>query len=212
MQLKKKIVPLANSPLAIFKGLPVFNDGRPEINQLRGSARSRLLLIAPPCLEEEYKAQVPFSYQHAQAFHTIIKEETGFDTDKDALVVSCSKFYPKANKESTGYICDFVRLCAEKQMFDRYVCVGDDAFKFIFGRGKKPSMASIMAQTMYVEETCYKPLFVFPSPWALYPDLNLPFTDEGKRERYFRIRLQDQADLLFRRLAKKFETFIKPAI
>lgn len=143
------------------------------IGKMRGNVRSKILLIAPPCNGDEYQMNIPFANNSAKEFHLILNDH-GLDTEKHFLVVSCSAFGEKPSKQSTELVKAFIEKCAKFNIFDMYMCVGDDAFKFIFGAGKKPSSAALYGSTIFVPETGYKPLFTFPSPDMLTVPENAP--------------------------------------
>jgi len=161
------------TPLSLFKELDVYRSDKTEYQQtqMRGSLKADTLIIAP-CMDEfEYKdSKVPLSNERAQTLHMILKEG-GFDTDKDALVVSCSLYGMKANKATTTPIVEFVEQLALLEQFKVIVTVGSDAFKFIIGRGKKPLMTSIALNVMYVASVQNKPVIPLPDIEGLYPDV-----------------------------------------
>jgi hypothetical protein len=204
VKLKKqtKSVPPA---LEVFRSLPSFPaEEEYTIPKTRGNPKASILIIAPPCDKVEYEKGVPLSNDCAIAFHMLLQEEIQFDTNKDAFIISCCRFGLKPKKHNTDPIIEFVRQCADKEIFQHYVCVGDDAFKFIFGSGKKPSMQSLAGYTMRVKETGYKPLFVFPSVKMLAP----VFIGDS-REDYFLARMQDQWTEKFRKFSAKLKQFLK---
>lgn len=150
-----------NKAVPIFRSIPVTGE-KHELTKMRGNPEAKFLLIAPPFSEAECRKGVPFSDHAATLFHEILAQEAHLDTNQDFMVVSCNRYGLKANKHSTQPIVDFVLECGRKSLFDFYLCIGDDAFKFVFGHGKKPSMSALAGHVMYVAETDFKPLYVFP--------------------------------------------------
>jgi uracil-DNA glycosylase len=153
-------------PVKLYKQAASNHAGSLIMSNLRGNPKSSVLLIAPPCSAEEYNQGVPFCNLAAKEFHTLLHDH-GYDTQRHFLVVSCSVYGEKPSKHSTELVKGFIAKCAAFNCFEYYICVGDEAFKYIFGAGKKPSGSAIYGSTVYVPETGHKPLFVFPSPAPL---------------------------------------------
>lgn len=172
------------------KGQPI-----PIMRAMRGNARARIVLIAPPCTPLEYEEQKPFIDNGALEFHQILDEHADLDTNSDCLVVSCSLFGEKANKASTDPIRGYLEKLAKRDQFTFFICVGDDAFKFMFGRGKKPSMGTLAGNIMYVPETNFKPLYVFPN----LEGLSIESEDAEKASAYELRRTLDWQDKTIRR-------------
>lgn len=159
---------LAPEALRLFRGLsapqlPKRFKNAPVATAMRGNPRSKVLMIAPPMTEYEYKKGVPLSSPDALVFHELLEEEAKFSTHRDCLVMTCSRYGLKPSKHSCEDPLWLVQEFARRGLFNLYVCIGDDAFKHIFGRGKKPPMTSLEGQTMYVAELKRVPLFVFPN-------------------------------------------------
>lgn len=173
---------------------------------MRGNKRSSVLMLAPPLDLKEYEnGGLPLSNHAALRFHEILEEECGISTDRDCIVVSCSRYGTKANKASTDGIKELVRQATLKKQteFKIVMCVGDEAFKHIFGRSKKPS-GSLYWNVMFVEETNYLPLYVFPP----LEGLHVNFTGD----RWADSRLSDwqsKTELTFRQNMRKLNPFIK---
>jgi hypothetical protein len=179
-------------------------DSEPNVvRKLRGKPKSNTVLLCPPCSAEDYKNGVPFSNRIALIFHGILLSEVGFDTDAHSLVVPCSLYGAKANKASTTPMAEFSAKLAEQDRFTRFICVGDDTFKFLFAHGKKAGMKTLGGAVIRVPQTCHKPLFVFPSIEGLAPEFK---QDEGdwKLKRW-----QEQTQIEFRRYLIKFRLFLE---
>lgn len=145
---------------------------------IRGDAESRRLLIAPPLTEEDAKAGMPFSgSEEAKFFEKILDEQLGLSTNKDFVVVSCTDTVGKVIKNNTTEFLEFLKAVIDEQMFDFYMCVGSDAFKTAFGRGRKPSMESLAGNIMIMPEAKNKKVAVFPDVHYL---LYHGSTDYGK--------------------------------
>ena len=175
----------------------------PVMPRLRGSPKSRRLIIAPPCGPEEYAAGVPFSGDAAKAFHEILLDHN-LNTQEDFLVVTCSAYGKKPSMQSTGLIREYVMACARAKLFDLYVCVGDDAFKFLFGAGKKPASSTLYGSVLYVPETGHMPLFVYPSPQVLAPVMG-----NDTRENRRAADLADKFNVKFRQWTQKLATLTR---
>ena len=109
----------------------------------------------------------------------------------------------KANKESCEPIRQYLAKVVKENCFDFFVCVGDEAFKHIFGAGRKPSSVTMSGNILYCKETGSKPLFTFPSPSVLVPDLS----DESTSWR--NERMAKEATARFNRLFLKLKNHLK---
>jgi hypothetical protein len=168
------------------------------MRKLRGDSSSRILLIAPPCTEPEYRNGIPFCDEAAEVFHNILLSEVNLDTERDFCIVSASRYGLKPCKHSTDLIKGFIESCARRAYFQYYVCVGDDAFKYIFGQGKKPSSNTLMGSTVFRPEIGFKPLFVFPSTSVLAPTMG-----ESEWENRKATRIADEFNVKFSKFAVK---------
>lgn len=185
--------------VALFRDIIPIQNLEHEVCKMRGNAFARILVVAPPCDAYEINKGMPFVNQSAQEAHTILSDY-GISTDKHFLIVSCSRYGLKPSKHSTDMIRNYVMKCAEERLFDYYVCIGDTAFKFVFGAGKKPSSSTLVGSTLYVPETGRKPLFVFPNTDLLAPQLT---DDEWLNRKLSRI--QDQFNVKFHKVCKRFK-------
>ncbi len=184
----------------------------PPTREVRGNERADMLMIVQPPSEQEIVQGMPFIEPEANEFHNLLEEHyDGLSTNDDFLVVSCSLYglkttkgrkVPHPSKASTSPIADFVRECAKKKLFRRYVVIGDEAFKFALAEGKKPAMSTLVGTTMHMVELQYTPLFVFPDVRPLCP----VFGDD-KRENFFMRRLADETRDKIQNLALKFKKF-----
>lgn len=152
-------------------------SANPAMFKMRGSLRSNILFIAPPPTPAEFEEGLPLSNSRALSFHEIL-EHIPFDTQGHALVVSCSLGGKKANKASTTPIVEFVKACARESLTTKFVCVGNEAYKFIFGEGKKYPMQTLAGAVIYHFMLSPYPLFVFPDIGALNPT----FTGENRKD------------------------------
>jgi len=193
-------------PQRVYQQLVASTTARPIMAKMRGSLSAPVLLIAPPATEAEYAKGVPLSDFAGQTLHIILEESAGWDTQRDALVVCCSLYGVKPNKASTQPIRDFVLELFNRKCYSGCIAVGEDAFRFIFGRGLKPSMASIVGQTMYVPETKFAPLFVLPNIGHLHS----PPDGLAKRDWWCYMAVQEELkDSLRENLAQRLTKFIK---
>lgn len=191
--------------VALFRELTEPGLGqRPLLRALRGSQHSDVLMITAPPTQEEFDQQMPFIGQDAQMFHNLLHEFCGLSTEEDFLIVSSSLYGLKPNKASTTPIANFVRECAKQKLFKKYVVVGEHAFKFALGEGKKPSMHTMVGSTMHIAELCHTPLFVFPNIEPLNPVFN-----GDRREDFFKKRLQQETARAIENLALKFSSFLQ---
>lgn len=174
----------------------------PIIRCMRGNIDSRTLMLIPPCTPEEYAAQIPFSAKIGQGVHRML-DTIGFYTERDCLAVSCSIGGFKANKNNTDVIKSFLHDVVDANYFDRFIVVGDDTFKYLFAHGKKAGMQTLGGATLYVPQTGQKPLFVFPSPDALYPEFLQDENDWKLR------RMQEKTQAAFQRYLIKFLGFLE---
>ena len=138
------------------------------MGSMRGNLKARVCIIAPPPVDSEYARQLPLSCPNAAALHLLL-EKSGFDTNEDAFVLSCSFFGTKANKASTDPVAVLIKEIAEKKLADFFICVGDLSFKFIFGRGKMPPMSTMQGSLIYHNDIGHKPLFTLPNIDGLIP-------------------------------------------
>lgn len=169
-----------NRIVEIFRKQPLFlGKAKKDVsvmNFLRGNIDSKTLCIAPPPSEQEYENNLPLSDASAREFHNILAVN-GVNTEKDMLVVSCSRFGPKANKHSCTPIVDFIGQCVRLNQFRLYVCIGDAAFKHIFAYGRKANMPTLIGNIVYLKQLNHLPLFTFPSlDGLIVPDDAMPTT------------------------------------
>lgn len=164
---KKKASPAPqSSALRQFQALPPpslpkKSAGVPVCLRARGSMQARVCVIAPPLNAVEYGYGVPLSDKNAVRLEELLMDSADFQTEKNALVISASRFGVKPSKASTDQIRELVERPQFHSCFDLFVCIGDDAFKFIFGRGKKPSSTTLVGSTIYHPAISGKPLFTF---------------------------------------------------
>lgn len=161
-------------------------------------------MIAPPASAAEYKAGVPLADDRGKIFHNLLIEQ-GYHTEHDFLIASCSSWGVRPNKASTIPVQAFINESARRGWFTRYVCVGDEAFKFLFANGYKSSMQTLAGSIIYVSETAFKPLFVFPPLTALAPIL----TGEDERADYFAERAETEAIRRIRLILPQFTKFME---
>jgi uracil-DNA glycosylase len=171
------------------------------LTKMRGNPSASILLLSPAPSAEDYSNDLPLSDADAKVFHNLCLN-AGFHTDKDCLVAPCSLFRAKPSKLSTAPMVEFVGECHPS--FSKFICVGDDAFKFIFGDGRKPSMQTLGGSVVYVSEVDHKPMFVFPSIKGLSLPKNIPNDDVWKHERFQAILIR-----MFEKLMPKFKAFLK---
>lgn len=204
---KQKTESDAPEPLRLFRHLPNLHKVKPNIPKceaMRGNPRSRILLLAPPMTAEEYVRGIPFTDPEASFFHTVLKETTGLDTEQHCYVVSCSRYGLKANKASTQDIVEYVRQLAQNKCFELCICIGDDAFKHIFGRGKKPTMNSLAGSTIRHGDIYHLPVFTFPNLQGIVHQ------DTGdKREDRFRQDWANKQQFRFTALFEKLRVELK---
>lgn len=130
---------------------------------LRGDSESRRLLIAPPLTEQDIGQGIPFSgSEEAKFFDKILRERLGLSTNSDFVVVSCTDTVGKVVKNNTAEFLAFLKAVIDGRLFDFYLCVGSDAFKTAFGRGRKPSMESLAGNIMIMPEAKNRKVAVFP--------------------------------------------------
>lgn len=199
-------------PLRLFRNMPNLVKVKPNIPKceaMRGNPRSRVLIVAPPMTVSEYERGIPLTDPDAAFFHTLLKEATGLDTERHCYVISCSRYGLKPNKASTQDVVEYVRQLAQFRLFDLCICVGDDAFKFIFGRGKKPTMNSLAGSTIRHGDIYHLPVFTFPSLQGLVHE-----ETGDKREDRFRAdwsnKQQFRFSHLFDRLTKELKNLKLP--
>jgi hypothetical protein len=144
-------------PLLFLKKL----KEKPQMTRLRGCERAKILFLTPPPTEDEYKRNLPFSSQEAQVANEIMLEHE-FDLNKDCLVIPCILSGLKATKLRAVPVQKFLASCARKCLYEGYVVFGGEALRFLFGRGKRTSMSSLVGNILFVQETGFKPLFVMP--------------------------------------------------
>ena len=162
----KKPAPAPSLAVKLYRELCVMRSGYHQVSGITGNPTASKLLIAPPCTEEELQSGLPFS-QAGNALTYKIMSSLGIEPNKEFLVISASLFGTKHNKASCTPIQEYVKQCASMNLFELYVCVGSEAFKHIFGGGRKPTPVTLAGATLYVRETGHKPLFTLPSPDAL---------------------------------------------
>jgi len=172
----------------------------PRMETYSGSARASILLIAPPCSQEEYDISAPFTGEYARIFQDMFRE-TGLEFTSHFFVVSASLAGLKANKASTEPIRQFVKTCAEKDLFKAYVCMGTEAFRFVFSDGKKISSTTLIASTVFLPDCKHKPTFIFPEISPLVP----AFTGD-KREDY---KLERQREELLRKIPGHINAYVR---
>ncbi len=177
------------------------------MREMRGNIKSRTLMIAPPNSFNDYVNGIPFSDDRGEKFN-ILLEESGFNTgDKGQFVViGATAFGLKPNKASTIPILKFVWRVAAAKLFDRYVCIGDNAFKYIFGEGRKVSMQTISGSTRYLEELHEKPLFTFPPIGLLVAEIN---DEMGNRQQYLMHRAAEETERKVQNCMDAFKKFMK---
>lgn len=152
--------------LALFRAIPKprltgKQEDAPVCTRARGNPRSQICLIAPPCSPEDYENDTPFSDRYAQQFEALLTEELDILGSEKMFVISCSQFGVKPCKASTEPVRELIISPRFHQQFIMFVCVGDDAFKHIFGRGKKPSTSTLVGSTIFHPDIANKPLFTF---------------------------------------------------
>jgi hypothetical protein len=187
----------------MFYGL-VFPQAKPPefvMKKMRGNARSRFMLIAPPPFEEEYNFGMPLTSSLAKTFHEILMDND-LDTERDFLVVSCSCYGKKPSKDSTDRIKNYIQICAAENLFDVYVSVGADAFKFLFGAGKKPSSSTLYGNPLYLE-------MLQPAMLYCFPDLH--FLGDQEQMAYHERRIADKVHREFHLLAQKLKVLLEIA-
>lgn len=187
--------------LSLFNELRERYKKQEPISGIRGSPDARRLLIAHPCDESEYNTtKVPFSNAASYVLHNLMLN-AGIDTDKDFLVVSASLFGLKHNKASCEPMRNFIIQCAKLELFDFYLCVGSEAFKHIFGGGKKPSVVTLTGNVLYTAETQHMPTYTLPS---IEP---LVYTEgEDDRQNWGMKRAAEDLRVLLERLILKMKT------
>ena len=161
-------LPKPHPVLQIWRKMPPLKikEGVPVMKCMRGDPFSDVCIIAPAPQPEDYEQGTPLSNPSALFFHGLLKEETGLSTQR-CCVLPCSRYGFKANKASTIDICEALQKMVKLNQFKLYITVGDDAYKFFFGRGKKPA-PSIFGNIMYVAEVGHKPVFSFPELTGLH--------------------------------------------
>lgn len=173
------------------------------MRQMRGNLKSRILLVAPPPSLEEYKLGLPLSDRHAQAFHEWLLMNS-FNTEKDCIVIAASAFRAKANRASTVPIISFIRSCSARDFFNKYIVVGDAAFSFAFGEGRKTTMSTLAGSVIHIKDVNHKPMFVFPSITKLNPE---PTGDD--RAEYIHQRIHREVLGSLSRLLPSFRAFVR---
>lgn len=173
------------------------DKGAPLMTHMRGGLKARTLLIAPPPSVEEYTEGVPFSGRAGQSFHEFL-DQNEISTENDCLVVACLFTGTNKRKANTLPIQAFVD--AVKMEFDRFICVGPEAFSYTFNDGKKPP-ASLLGQIVHLPKSDHKPVFIFPSVEALVINF-----DEAPREQQWQ--LSRMRDRLFHDLEACVPTFL----
>lgn len=180
---------------------------KPALKSMRGNTSSKVLLIAPPPTETELAQGVPLSDEASHAFHFALLNVAGFDTERDSLVISCA-FSPSGKKQSTEPIANFVGDTAEAGLFSRYVVVGAQAFKQLFGDGKSPTMTTLSGSTLYLPRLNGVPLFVFPDIASLVVPQGTVFKTRRDESVAFRV-AEELQNKLANQIIPKFKNFLK---
>lgn len=180
------------------------------LESVRGDFTAPVCVIAPPPTAEEIQTQLPLSDKDAVILHSLILEETGYDTDKDFLVVSCALVQEKnrkTSKSATAPVREFITALSEHASPKLYVCVGGESFKHIFGRGKLPSMSMLAGSVIYHQDIQDKPLFTFPDIQGLHPTPLIPDNSDAYMVRRAQKAANDWADLQTRNFRKHLRSF-----
>lgn len=175
----------------------------PKMRSMRGNVKSRCWIIAPHPLEEEYSRQMPLTSREAARFHQMLKDLAEFDTEEDSLVFTCSVFGNKPLKGSTDSVRAFVLESVKRNLFDRIVCVGSDPFRFIFGRGKKPSMTTLAGSIIHHADLGNRPLFTFPDLSGL---VVRPTESTNPRDLRYMADFEDKRYRLFSDMISRFKS------
>lgn len=146
----------------------VANRPEAKLTRVRGDLNCRTLMLAPPPSKEEMEQDLPLAGDTARMFHELLLEQ-GFSTERNAVVLACALSGPKACKANTQPVAELAHEYARLGFFDLFICVGEDAFKYIYGRGRKPPMTALIGRPVYIAQAGNKPVFVFPNISLLAP-------------------------------------------
>lgn len=194
----------------MFEDLLVeLRDGK-EITRLQGSLDASIFLIAPQPSEAEVEDNLCWSNHNAERFFELVGSLTEL-TPNSFIIMPTTFNGGKPVNANTELPKRFLKRAATFRQIRRFVCIGSDAFKVFFGQGRKPSMPMLQGHTMYVKETNFKPLFVFPDAdtLALKPDHYI----EDKREYSALKRRVDQTVKTYEQLLEwKFKLFLRAKV
>jgi uracil-DNA glycosylase len=180
-----------------------------DITRLQGNLNASILLIAPQPSEMEVEENLCWVNHNAQKFFELMESLTELSPD-DFLIMPTTFNGGKPVNANTELPKRFLHRAAHFKQIRRFVCIGSDAFKVFFGQGRKPSMPMLMGHTMYVTETSWKPLFVFPDADTLaMSGEHIP----DKRQYSMMRRKVDQTVTVFEKLIDwKFKLFLKARV
>lgn len=194
---QKPLTKVNSSVLDIWRAMPPLparlKPDIPRMKVMRGNPNSEVCIIAPPPNEKDYEQGTPLSSPAALMLHELLLEVCGLNTQK-CCVFSVSRFGLKPNKASTQDVVEAYSKMRRLNQFKLVITVGDDAFKYVFARGKKPA-PSIFGNIMYVPETSHKPLFALPELLGLH--VTIP---DDPRTRAKILDWQDKVERRFREL------------
>lgn len=179
---------------------------RQGITRLQGNITASSLLLAPVPTLVELDQNLSWCDLSARRF--FVWMQNSFDLGpNDFLIVPCTFDGKKPVKGNTDVGLEIVSAAAKSKAIKRFVVIGGDPFKTYFGYGKKPSMESLVGNTMFLQQSGFKPVFVFP-------DLNsLRFSEEirykDKRDYYRALAAMQYTMGNLEKLNGRFAQFLK---
>ena len=165
----------------------------PEENALlamRGNPESTIMVIAPPFSQTDLENGLPFSDDEG------LLVSAGFDsigfTEDEFCLTSCQRhgiWKPGKvlKKEFYLQVLLFLKEACERKLITKFVCIGGVAFQYMFGRGKKPALETVIGAEMPIAEFKFCPVLVMPDSHGLiyYPH------EDRKMDFYLKNRSQE---------------------
>jgi len=124
-----------------------------------GEDSARTLMIVP-CPKDAREAKRPLAGAGASTFLEVLDEQ-GFSPYQFFIIFANPIMgdsgkgagYMPTRKFMEEFFTKHGRLC---------ICIGGEAFKFLFGNGKKPGDTSLAGQVIHAPCIKYNPVFYFP--------------------------------------------------
>jgi uracil-DNA glycosylase len=180
---------------------------REGITRLQGNPNASILLIGPVPTQVEIHNNLAWCDQAASRFFTWMENEHDLKSNQDFLIMPTTFDADKPKKGNTDIGMNIVEAAAEEESIERMICIGGDAFKTYFGFGRKPSMESLVGNVMFLQQSKFKPVFVFPDLNALRWNDEMKFKE--KRDFYKAMYACQYWMKYLDKLSKRFKTFLK---